>query len=114
MNNSSYGRDGGSDGGVNEDSFDSDSEYESEDDDSDDDDDGVLNSDFSIESDDDSDDDDDDVVVVSFPDREKGDTLDQQETYQRVLALAYNMCALKFKAKIRLAVILRGKNAKVP
>jgi hypothetical protein len=77
----------------------------------------VLNSDFSIESGDDSDDDDDDDdgdVVVGWARRKMVDTLYQQYQDKRVLTLAYNECALKFKAQRRLAVVLHGNNTKDP
>jgi hypothetical protein len=88
-----------------------DSEYESESEDDSSDDDCVLDSDFSNEFDDD---DGYDGAFGAPGQPKKSDTVDQQDQDKCVLTLAYNARALKFKAQKRLAVILRGKNAKVP
>jgi hypothetical protein len=72
----------------------------------------------SVFADDDNSDDDDDggvvVVDIRLPRKKNGNTLEKKDQEKRVLTFAYNACALKFNAQRRLAVMLRGKNAKVP
>jgi hypothetical protein len=68
-----------------------------------------------VDDDDDEEDDyDGDGDIVELPGRKKGDILKKQEQSQHVLTPAQNSCAMKFQAQQKLAIVLRGKNAKVP